>query len=149
MFAFQRSTEVFPALRSGLFLRFGGVCLGTFLLLLTTPLAMAQDTPSAAPPTADALKCSALAQLKLEDAPGGPAIISSAHLVEVPSTGLDQWIVIPSGYGSVASRISTHVHAYCDVTGYVAPQNKFELKLPLPGDWNQKFFFTACGGFCG
>jgi len=35
------------------------------------------------------------------------------------------------------------------VTGYVAPQNKFVLKLPLPGDWNQKFFFYACGGFCG
>jgi feruloyl esterase len=35
------------------------------------------------------------------------------------------------------------------VTGYVAPQNKFLLKLPLPGDWNQKFFFRACGGFCG
>jgi feruloyl esterase len=35
------------------------------------------------------------------------------------------------------------------VTGYVAPQNKFELKLPLPSDWNQKFFFYACGAFCG
>jgi feruloyl esterase len=35
------------------------------------------------------------------------------------------------------------------VTGYVAPQNKFELKLPVPSDWNQKFFFYACGAFCG
>jgi feruloyl esterase len=35
------------------------------------------------------------------------------------------------------------------VTGYVASQNKFELKLPLPSDWNQKFFFYACGAFCG
>jgi feruloyl esterase len=43
----------------------------------------------------------------------------------------------------------SRIHQYCDVAGYVAPQNKFELKLPLPGDWNQKFFFTACGGFCG
>jgi len=33
------------------------------------------------------------------------------------------------------------------VTGYVAPQNKFVLKLP--NDWNQKFFYYACGGFCG
>ncbi|MBB5318930.1 tannase/feruloyl esterase family alpha/beta hydrolase [Tunturibacter empetritectus] len=149
MFAFRRSTEAFPSLRTGYLPRFAGVCLGIPLLLLATSLAMAQDTPSAAPSTPDALKCAALAQLKLEDAPGGPAIISSAHLVEVPSTGLDQWIVIPSGYGSVAARIPTRIHAYCDVTGYVAPQNKFELKLPLPDDWNQKFFFTACGGFCG
>jgi feruloyl esterase len=41
------------------------------------------------------------------------------------------------------------IHQYCDVTGYVAPQPRFELKLPLPGDWNQKFFFAGCGGFCG
>jgi hypothetical protein len=41
------------------------------------------------------------------------------------------------------------MHEYCDVSGYVAPQNKFELKLPLPRDWNQKFFFYACGAFCG
>lgn len=149
MSAFCRLTEAFLSLRAGYFPRFGGVCLGIRLLSLATSLAMAQDTPSAAPLTPDAQKCAALAQLKLEDAPGGPAIISSAHLVEVPSTGLDQWIVIPSGYGSVAARIPTRIHVYCDVTGYVAPQNKFELKLPLLRDWNQKFFFTACGGFCG
>jgi feruloyl esterase len=41
------------------------------------------------------------------------------------------------------------IRRYCDVTGYVAPQNKFELKLPLPADWNHKLFFEACGGFCG
>jgi len=35
------------------------------------------------------------------------------------------------------------------VTGYAAPQNKFELKLPDPRDWNGNFFFYACGGFCG
>jgi feruloyl esterase len=45
--------------------------------------------------------------------------------------------------------ITTSVRQYCDVTGYVAPQNKFALKLPPPGNWNQKFFLRACGGFCG
>ena len=58
----------------------------------------------------------------------------------------------PSGYGAsgaAATPIVSNIKRYCDVTGYVAPQNKFELKLPLPDDWNQKFFFYACGGFCG
>lgn len=32
---------------------------------------------------------------------------------------------------------------------YVAAQNKFELKLPFPADWNQNFPFRACGGFRG
>jgi hypothetical protein len=43
--------------------------------------------------------------------------------------------------------ITTSIRQCCDVAGYVAPQNKFELKLPLPSDWNQNFFFRACGGF--
>ena len=33
--------------------------------------------------------------------------------------------------------------------GYVAPQNKFELRLPLPTQWNQRFLLTPCAGFCG
>jgi len=41
------------------------------------------------------------------------------------------------------------IKRYCQVLGYVAPQNKFELRLPMPAQWNQRFHFTACGGFCG
>jgi hypothetical protein len=35
------------------------------------------------------------------------------------------------------------------VLGYVAPQNKFELRLPLPAQWNGRFHLTPCAGFCG
>lgn len=49
----------------------------------------------------------------------------------------------------MGAPIITNVHQYCDVMGYVAPQNKFELKLPPPDEWNQNFFFRACAGFCG
>jgi len=51
-------------------------------------VAAAQNPPSA-PPGPDAQKCVALTELNLEAAPGGPAIITSAHLVEVPVSGLD------------------------------------------------------------
>ncbi|HLW81344.1 MAG TPA: tannase/feruloyl esterase family alpha/beta hydrolase [Candidatus Acidoferrales bacterium] len=67
----------------------------------------------------------------------------------MPASGLKQWVVHPSGYGGSAAPASNKIKQYCDVTGYVAPQNKFELKLPLPDAWNQNFFFHACGGFCG
>ena len=33
--------------------------------------------------------------------------------------------------------------------GYVAPQNKFELRLPLHAQWNQRFHLSPCAGFCG
>ncbi len=36
----------------------------------------------------------------------------------------------------------------CVVQGYVAPQVKFELRLPMDR-WTQRMLFTGCGGFCG
>jgi hypothetical protein len=44
---------------------------------------------------------------------------------------------------------SSPIKQYCQVLGYVAPQNKFELRLPLPSQWNQRFHLTPCAGFCG
>jgi hypothetical protein len=116
----------------------------TVFCLTTTPPAAAQDAPSP-----EAQKCTALVNLDLEAAAGGPALITSAQLVDVPANGLERPFYSPSGYGKTAGPIATPIHQYCDVTGYVAPQNKFELKLPLAGEWNHNFFFTACGGFCG
>jgi len=90
---------------------------------LSGPPLVAQDA-RVEPQTQDTQKCDALAELNLEATPG-------------------------SGYGSLTPERGSRIREYCNVTGYVAPQNKFVLKLPLPGDWNQKFFFYACGGFCG
>ena len=112
--------------------------------------ALAAQEPGREPPTQGAQKCAALTELNLENAPGGPAIITSARVVEVPVGGLEPPFFHPSGYASgAAAQFASKIKQYCDVTGYVAPQNKFELKLPLPADWNQKFYFYACGGFCG
>jgi feruloyl esterase len=119
-------------------------------LCLTQSALAAPQNPPAALPYADAQNCAALTAFNLEAAPGGPGIITSARLVEVPASGLQPPFFHPSGYASGAgAQVPGKIKQYCDVTGYVAPQNKFELKLPLPGDWNQKFFFYACGGFCG
>lgn len=87
-----------------------------------------------------AARCSALAGLTLLDLPDAPTSIVSARLVDIPATGL-------AGRGG--APIPTAITQYCQVNGYVAPQNKFEMRLPLPADWNERFFFTACDGFCG
>jgi hypothetical protein len=117
--------------------------------LLGSALAAPQNVPSAAPLGAEAQKCAALMQVNIEDAPGGPSEITSARIVDVPGTGLEEMARFPGGFGSSSILRTSRIHQYCDVTGYVAPQNKFELKLPLPNDWNQRFLFVACGGFCG
>jgi hypothetical protein len=109
----------------------------------------AQSAPSAPLSAPDTQKCDSLANLNLQDTPGGPALITSARLVDVPASGLEQWPITAGGFGKMGAPITTNIHQYCDVMGYVAPQNKFELKLPPPDEWNQNFFFRACGGFCG
>jgi hypothetical protein len=91
----------------------------------------------AAAQSADAQACVALQQLRLPDTPGGPAIVTSADLVEVPG-GVGRADLTRSGYSDGIRWVSS-IRQYCDVKGYAAPQNKFELKLPLAKDWNRKF----------
>jgi len=38
--------------------------------------------------------------------------------------------------------------AHCLITGYIAPQVHFELRLPRD-TWNRKFLMQGCGGLCG
>jgi feruloyl esterase len=37
---------------------------------------------------------------------------------------------------------------YCRVQGYISPQIRFEVRLPLSG-WSQRYLQTGCGGLCG
>ena len=39
-------------------------------------------------------------------------------------------------------------HAFCQVTGTIAPAIQFEVRLPLAG-WTQRYLQTGCGGLCG
>jgi len=84
--------------------------------LTESALAAAQNPPSG-PPSADAQKCAALTAFNLE-APGGPAIITSARLVEAPASGLQPPFFHPSGYASgVTAQAASRIRQYCDVTG--------------------------------
>jgi hypothetical protein len=124
-------------------------CLGVGLLAgLSLTLSHAQTVPEA-PSDDDGQVCSRLTQLDLKGAAGGPAIITGARIVDVPASGFPQLAFEPSGFALTKGLRHPTIRRFCDVTGYVAPQSKFNLKLPLRRDWNEKFFFYACGGFCG
>jgi feruloyl esterase len=97
---------------------------------------------------AEEQRCAQLAGLDFDDVATGPVRITGARLVDVPPTGLTRAQNAVSGFGP-PSADRRRLDAYCSVTGYVAPQNKFELRLPRAANWNHKFFFAACGGFCG
>ena len=39
-------------------------------------------------------------------------------------------------------------NGYCKITGYIASDVRFEVRLPLDG-WTQRFLMVGCGGYCG
>jgi feruloyl esterase len=124
--------------------------LATLLSLIAAVVATGQDARGAAPATEEtAQKCAALAQLDLQTTAGGPGLVTSARLVDVPAGGLEAGRFFLAGLGGRAALGRSPIKRYCEVAGYVAPQNKFVLRLPLPADWNRKFLFSACAGFCG
>jgi len=126
-----------------------GIGLAALCLILPRMTAAQTQSSTTPQPSSEVQKCAALVHLNLENVPGGPALITSARLVDVPASGLEEWPITAGGFGKMGAPITTSIRQYCDVMGYAAPQNKFELKLPPPRDWNHNFFFRACGGFCG
>ncbi len=103
----------------------------------TRPFAQAgQAVPTTA--LTDAQRCAALASTEFEGLPDAPTRIMSARLIDVPADTQAAGILVAAS-----------IKQYCQVQGYVASQNKFELRLPLPAQWNQRFHLTPCAGFCG
>ena len=125
----------------------GVMCSAPLVLGSLCEFAVAVPDTASTTNTQDEQNCSALTGFNLQSVAGGPAIIMSAQLVDVPTSGLERFS--QSGYAGPIVRGPSPIRRYCDVTGYAAPQNKFELKLPPAADWNHKFYFYACGGFCG
>jgi Tannase and feruloyl esterase len=69
--------------------------------------------------------CASLAQLDLSGLAGASTQIDSA----APATAASGW-------------------SYCDVIGTIAPQNQFELQLPLR-TYTQRYLQVGCGELCG
>jgi feruloyl esterase len=109
------------------------LALGLTLFISTSGQVPSQSSATQAP-SAEAQRCTALAGaqagLEFEALGDAPTRVTSARLVDVPAA-------------------TSPVKQYCQVQGYVAPQNKFELRLPLPAQWNQRIHLTPCAGFCG
>jgi Tannase and feruloyl esterase len=74
---------------------------------------------------APVVDCATLASADISAAVGSPTHITSAT---------------PVSEGKPAP--------YCEVKGYVDPQVKFEVRLPLT-TWTQRLVQTGCGGLCG
>src|SRR5262245_59021932 len=127
--------------------RASSVCAGCLLLVPAVALLSGQSQPaqtSARAASADAQRCSDLVRADFEAIPDAPTRVTSARLMDVsPGTAQD-----PPG-SPLAQLAASPIKQFCQVLGYVAPQNKFELRLPIAAQWNGKFHLTACAGLCG
>lgn len=96
----------------------------SLLLVVIGGAACTKESPQGPPVVGD---CEALARLDLHGLPDAPTTIESATLVAA----------------------TQDLPAFCRVTGFVAPQVRFEARLPSPDTWSSKFYMAGCGGFCG
>ncbi|MEN9705838.1 MAG: hypothetical protein RLZZ393_1717, partial [Pseudomonadota bacterium] len=87
---------------------------------LSTPTPAGKPLPAVAP----VMACEALASQAIALDDGTPARIESAAKMVVDG------------------------NPFCVLKGYVAPQVRFELRLPVE-KWQQRLLYTGCGGFCG
>lgn len=93
-----------------------------FVLPVSVGIAATTDT---AGPDATAESCALIATQDFADIPEAPTAIAGAEHV--------------AGGGTDPS--------YCRITGVIAPQIQFELRLP--DDWNGRYLQGGCSGFCG
>ena len=104
--------------------------LGAAALVLALAAIPLQQSLAGAAPASDTgaiaprMDCAALAAVNLTAVPDAPSRILTA------------------------TAVTTAGPAYCDVTGYTAPQTQFEIKLPL-STWHGQYVQIGCGGFCG
>jgi len=73
-------------------------------------------------PVAPVVSCASLATLDLSGATGAPTTLAASEVAGAK--------------------------AFCKVTGTIARDIRFEVRLPLAG-WTQRFLQTGCGGLCG
>jgi len=73
-------------------------------------------------------------------APVAP-VVSCASLATLDLSG------VTGGRTTLTARSSEGDKPYCQVTGTIARDIRFEVRLPL--NWTQRFLQTGCGGLCG
>lgn len=103
------------------------VLVGAVALALIIFPGRAQADPNNVGPGASE-RCNALGDANFQQVPDAPTKVIDAKSVD-PGTG-------------------TGASAYCEISGYVAPNIGFLLRLPS-GGWNGKLIELGCGGACG
>ena len=99
--------EMFRSLRDGFASGIGRIGFVIACCLIVPTLVAAQNAPDKLRVGADAQSCEALMEFNLEIAPAGPAVVTSARLIEVPPT------VWSGGSSFPAAMVAVQLTATC------------------------------------
>lgn len=102
----------------------------------------------------DQQQCEALRQqsfLAVADGEAATMILQSDHVASMSLDAPQQAAVYRGSrlMGAPERAPGDGLPAHCHIRGYITPHVQFEMRLPVPGDWNGKFLLGACNGFCG
>jgi feruloyl esterase len=80
-------------------------------------------------------------------APAAGAIAPAIPCAQLKSTDFS---AVPGATSQItgAAEITYNGASYCDVTGFIAPQEQFDIRLPM-STWTGGFVQEGCGGQCG
>jgi len=124
------------------------------LSLLCPGLSLAVERPQAASFSAPRVACEAFSAMDLSGLADGeaPARVLAATIEPAGTLNeVDGKRVYAESRTSSAPLPGTGqaVPSHCLLRGYINPHIQFELRFPEKDQWNGKFLFVACNGFCG
>lgn len=98
-----------------------------------------------------AARCEALNLLNLEMAGDAPGRIVTTSLVRgAKATERERVFFKKRGHSQGMPTPMLEVFPdHCLVEGYVTPHVRFNMVLPPPGKWNERFMLAACDAWCG
>ena len=105
--------------------------------------------PGAASARLAAASATAFVGHRIEVAPA-EALVRPVIACDQLASGGDDFSNVPDAPTIVATATTTTGggDSFCDVTGYIAPQEAFELSLPI-STYTGRYVQEGCGGFCG
>jgi feruloyl esterase len=88
---------------------------------------------------------------QLENGDASTSITSATFVNDQVLTEEDQQKTYKYGLLMAApvDRYVKRLPAHCNVEGYITPTIRFQIRLPIQQNWNERFLLSSCDGFCG
>lgn len=122
------------------------------LLILTSTIVACLFWPAYA--STDEERCRAMEWMDFSQLDDGNAATNVIHATYVESQPLDETDrelthMFSELMAAPIAKNTKELPAHCILDGYVNPTIKFQIRLPVRRNWNERYLLASCDGFCG